>query len=651
MVSVNAYEEPSVENLALGRMDRDQLQRQILTLQYQCNSLQNEKEIGKLSAERELTSLRAKYDKCMNELELSLNDTKTLYEENEQLKGVLKNKELEPIAHRKQIESLEDKLASLAQQVRDKDQNLAELRHELDSQTTGLRDKLTHMQVELDGSKALMNKYSTELNKKVEEVVALQKELNDKEDVIAQLKVSQVVSSHQHYSIEDLQELAVLNQTLKDQISYTKELESLNLKQSEELKNLRQLKDVQNFLKEENSNLRSRLDRSSSLKDKLETLEIENIKLQELVTKWGLDSISATSGSPEGLVQEFSMLQRETVYLTELNTKLELDLRQTKLLNDELALERNQLLELNKKYENSILNLKRLNHELEQQKMLSFEECKLLRQQMDEFESRINNDDDVNRPISSIIDGYKTRTEDLTNELKRLNEEFTKNDEFSVRKRKKTSDIGLSYSQRLNELYLENKKLQKDLVLSQDTVDSLKDKIESLTALKEKKVRILQLRENPLLKEHYIRKQLLQLLQKENEDLLNKKKDENHIPRSVYDRIQFDMQNLEKELYAANKKTTRLKEMFNKKSLEFIEAVNTLLGYKLEFGQHGKVKLIPCYKNSGYLIADLESNTLKSNLATVVPDWSDLFEEYVVRKGEIPIFLSSVMVKLWESNN
>lgn len=183
------------------------------------------------------------------------------------------------------------------------------------------------------------------------------------------------------------------------------------------------------------------------MRQRLESLEIENIELQEKVTKWGVDRLDGRFKNPEEVIHELSLLQRENIFLSDSNSKLQIDFNQLKLLNDELALERNQLLDLNKNYETTIINLKRINHEVEQQKLLSFEECKLLRQQLDEFEVMDDSANKDQKNASNIIEGYKNQTEDLTNELKRLTEEFSKSDETNGKKRKVTTDLGISYSQ------------------------------------------------------------------------------------------------------------------------------------------------------------------------------------------------------------
>lgn len=244
---------------ALYSVDQKQLQRQLLSLQYKYTTLQNEFDIVKLSAERETNSLQLKYEKCLNELETALNDTKQLYEENQQLKQDMKAKLKEPSQEHEAAAALRTELFALKQAIRAKDQHIAEVEHRLCSQENDFLSKLESYELESKGNKSLLQKYESQLDGKVHEMKALYQELVYKDNMISELKNREITSAHHNYSTEELQELTVLNNTLKEQLSYTKELENLNLNQATELKKLRQMKDVQQFLKEENASLTSKL--------------------------------------------------------------------------------------------------------------------------------------------------------------------------------------------------------------------------------------------------------------------------------------------------------------------------------------------------------------------------------------------------------
>ena len=256
---------------------------------------------------------------------------------------------------------------------------------------------------------------------------------------------------------------------------------------------------------------------------------------------------------------------------------------------------------------------------------------------------------------NNIIADYRNRTEELTGELQKLNDQLIqsqKEEEQGVKKRKLKEVNGMTYySQRINELQLENSKLTRDLQKFQNLNGLLETKLMKLINLKEKKIRIVELRDNPLRKDQFVKKQQLDLLKKENADLLKTSMGEdgiNTVPTSVYNSLKFDIQQQEQEILKANKKFMRLKEIFNKKSLEFIDVVNSILGFKLEFRQDGKVKIYSCYKPDKSLMVDLRKNTLDSTLQ--LENWDELLQYWITERGQIPCFLATLTLLLWESS-
>ncbi|CAI4454273.1 ADI_G0021110.mRNA.1.CDS.1 [Saccharomyces cerevisiae] len=585
-----------------------QSNRQIQALQFKLNTLQNEYEIEKLQLQKQTNILEKKYKATIDELEKALNDTKYLYESNDKLEQELKS------LKERSANSMNDKdkcIEELRTTLQNKDLEMETSRQQYDSKLSKVTNQCDHFKLEAESSHSLLMKYEKEIKRQSGDIKDLQHQVMEKDDELSSVKASKMINSHPNYSTEEFNELTEMNKMIQDQVQYTKELELANMQQANELKKLKQSQDTSTFWKLENEKLQN--------------------KLSQL--------------------------------------HLRLDNNNLKLLNDEMALERNQILDLNKNYENNIVNLKRLNHELEQQKSLSFEECRLLREQLDGLYSAQNNallevensethasNKNVNEDMNNLIDTYKNKTEDLTNELKKLNDQLLSNSndvETQRKKRKLTSDqIGLNYSQRLNELQLENVSVSRELSKAQTTIQLLQEKLEKLTKLKEKKIRILQLRDGPFIKDQFIKKNKLRLLEKENADLLNELKKNNPavetVPISVYDSLNFELKQFEQEVFKSNKRFSRLKQVFNNKSLEFIDVVNSLLGFKLEFQQDSRVKIFSCFKPEKYLIADLNENTLKSNLDADIEGWDDLMNLWVEDRGQLPCFLATITLRLWE---
>lgn len=642
----------------LNSEDTVDKERKLMSLQYKVNSMQNEFEIERLRLQQQYNSIDKKYRIKIEELEKALSDTTFLYEANGKLEQELKDVKSQL---NKSQSNKDEIMRDLKQQLYSKEQQGAARVSELESKLSDREHTIERLELEIQSSKSLVRRYDEEIARQMGEIKQLRRINAEKEDEIASLRASRVIMAHHNYSTEELQELTVVNKMFKDQVQYTKELEEINLQQANELKKLRISSESQQFLKCENQMLQSKLEQVDQLERQLQDVQLENLSLKSLSASWEIYNDGRSK--PEDIMREIKLAKESLVVLTDENEKFQLDNGNLKVLNDELALERNQLLDLTKNYENSIVNYKKLNHEIEQQKQLAFEECKLLRKQLDDLVAFNEETGDGNKlkdseglkTLETIVDGYKNQTEDLTEELRKLNDQLLAQ-EPSLKKRKMSDQLGLNYSQRLNELQLNNVKILRELQISQNNNKLLGEKLHKLSDLKEKRIRILQLRDNPLLKDQFVKRKKLQLLQKENDDLLHELTREKgtlveRIPRSVYDSLSFELKQKDDDLLKAGKKFTRLKEMFNKKSLEFIDVVNSLLGFKLEFQQEGKVKIFSAFKPERYLTADLNQNTLKSNLNIDLEDWDSLLHTWVEERGQIPCFLATLTLRLWAMSN
>lgn len=645
-------------NVAIG----EEKEHQILSLQYKLNTIQNEFEIERLQMQRQLNSVDKKYRTTIDELEHALNDTKFLHETNSSL-----NEELDSL--RKDYEELrasrETDFKDLKRQLEDKTQEVDDLKLNYENEISVINSELQNARIASENDKAMLKRYEEQVSSQSLEIRNLNSVILEKDAEISNLKTSGMMNFQQNDTTE---ELTAINRLFQDQVKFTKQLEEANIKQANELKKLRNVNESYNFYKIENDKLQNRINTFEKLEKNYQDSQLKIVNLESKLAAWDIVDTDQESHmdldmnniqNPVDVIRNWKLLKKENLMLIDENSKLTLSSNNLKILNDELAMERNQLLDLNNNYEQNLINMKKLNHELEQQKLLSFEECKLLRKQLDEFDNFVNeaqgekSKDGNNENYKDLVDEYKNKTEDLTNELKRINEEQRQQNQqqSQTNKKRKTNDSSslTYYSQRINELQLENSSLVRDVAKKETVITHLEAKLKQLAELKEKKIRILQLRDGPLLKDQFIKRKELELLKAENNDLLSRS-GADMIPKSVYETLNFELKKQEDEIFKSTKKFMRLKEIFNKKSLEFIDVVNSLLGFKLEFQQDNKVKIYSCFKPSNYLMVDLVKNTLVSNLnrEDVIADWDELLKVWIEDRGQIPCFLATITLRLWE---
>ncbi|SMN18995.1 similar to Saccharomyces cerevisiae YGL086W MAD1 Coiled-coil protein involved in the spindle-assembly checkpoint [Maudiozyma saulgeensis] len=668
VITTKPYTPPSVPT-ATSEKDR-----QLLDLEYKLSTLQNEYELEKLQAQRQFKDLEKKHKATVEELEGALDNTRLLHDENERIVAELDKIKFE--LHN--VDSDKDsQIHDLEVNVLEKDKQIDDLKLQYESESLKFNYEIENLQTEKENADELVEKYNTEIIRQANDIKKLSKELNNKNDEILNLKNSNILNSHPNYNTEEFQDLSTMNKLFKEQAQYCKELEEINLKQANELKKYRNAEESSSFWKTESERLELKVQKLEYIEKKFEDTQIELLDLKTKLTQYNmfteeLKGRDTFDIQPEDIINELDLLKKENLVVIDENSKLNINMSNMKILNEELALERTQLLNLNKDYENNIINLKKLNYELEQQKILSFEECKLLRQQLqdlDDFtnnsikENTIGNNDEnenlslrkIDSDTNNLIENYKNRTGELTGELKKLNEQMLASQEAeaqNVKKRKLKDTNGMTYySQRINELQLENGKLSRDLQKYQNLNGLLETKLTKLLSLKEKKIRIVELRDNPLARDQFVKRKNMKLLQQENTDLLaqlQSNPDLKTIPISVYESLNFDIKQQEQEIFKANKKFTRLKEVYNKKSLEFIDVVNSILGFKLEFRPDNKVKIYSCYMPKTYLVVDLKHNTLESNMA--IDNWDELLETWIEKRGQIPCFLATITLQLFNSS-
>ncbi|SSD59332.1 uncharacterized protein SCODWIG_01093 [Saccharomycodes ludwigii] len=624
-------------------MEKNELHRKLMSLNYTYNTLKNDCEIKELYLTTQLENMTKKYNEKLEEVDKYLNECSNLLKENENL-----GNNLQKITDEKQ--ALENKNTTVTSDVHDLKGEILQLKgkiHDLNIGKQELNGQLNNLKLELDTSKDLNNRYGQDLNTKSLELKKNLNKINELESHILELEMNKNIDNTaaniQNYNEQDI---SLLRREITNHVSYIQELESTNLKQATELKHLKQKNENIDFLNVENSNLRTKLDKiDKDLKPQLETLELENIKLKEQLLNLDKDSAS-TATVTKTLMMEKTLLINENT-----NLKLKCDNLETKV--HDLDIQNKELLGINEKYEQTVINLKKINNELEQQKSLSFEECDLLKKQIQDLEQMLNSNSDNkllestssnSNEWNSVIDQYKTQTENLTNELKKLNELSS----AGSKKRKLTPETMLEDKDKFAKIQFEKLELEREITTLKSENMVLKDNLSKLSNLKEQKIRILQLRDNPLSKNQFIKKTELTLLKQENEELLGKLPISEKIPRSVYERLVFEKQQLENTTFQKNKQMLRLKQMFNSKSLEFIDTVNTILGFKIEFIAGNKVKLISCYEPSKALVMDLVNNTLKSSLSKSINSWDDLLNYWVNEKSQIPCLLASVQLKLYE---
>ncbi|WWC59638.1 uncharacterized protein I303_102197 [Kwoniella dejecticola CBS 10117] len=185
--------------------------------------------------------------------------------------------------------------------------------------------------------------------------------------------------------------------------------------------------------------------------------------------------------------------------------------------------------------------------------------------------------------------------------------------------------------------------------------------------------RVLELKNSPANRIMAVRNQTLIDLKNENDELLEKMREldeiiaassggsgENQtntdasasVPRSSFDRLKKEKEDLER---SHEKRLMRLKEIFTSKSKEFLEAVYSLLGWRIKFDESGSdIRLTSMYAPKGKSGLTLKFASQEGHFGTMQMSgmMARGLEEsrhfWIVERQSVPGFLAQVTTEMFE---
>ena len=175
------------------------------------------------------------------------------------------------------------------------------------------------------------------------------------------------------------------------------------------------------------------------------------------------------------------------------------------------------------------------------------------------------------------------------------------------------------------------------------------------------RTRIIELRSNPTADAAAIRTATLSALRHENTALLAQLEGNYNakvVPISTLENARQDIKDMEKRVAEKEKRMTRLKEIWSAKSLEFREAVASVLGWKMDFMPNGRVRVTSMFYpgdegegEGNSIIFDGENGTMKISGGPNGPfalEIKGLIRFWVEERKEIPCFLAAMTLEFYE---
>ena len=477
--------------------------------------------------------------------------------------------------HKHQLQEVESKHATLQKTLRD------------------LRDDLANKDSALHTTQERLSQRETETGQLESEILRLKAQTGDADT------------------------LAVIKRELSEQVTHIRKLESTNREQNVELKHFRRVHKAVEVVEEEKRALENRVSLMGDIEKKLREAQIQRQILEDERRSWTsyLESEGGTGrvefDTPEdvaralvrGRVENASLLQKIGAVQPELLEKDEI----IKSLEEE----RNKVYSEMEKLRSSggSSNDSRAKTRLERQRALAVKEVDLLREQLRTFDSEEQTYHSENQfdtvksqriaDLEALVDQHRTELQTLNAELSTLENRAPVAPQSAL-KRQREEDAD---DHQLGQLSRKNRKLQDALSSLQTTYALLQTEHTALqsqlSSLQQSaKTRILSLRSNPSDNFEATKLSTLSTLRQENKDLLAQLETRNDtatgaklVPQNTLENLRLEMQDLEQQVRDKEKRMLRLKEIFGKKSLEFREAVFSLLGWKTDFRPNGKVAL------------------------------------------------------------
>ncbi|KAI5970866.1 MAD1 [Candida margitis] len=437
------------------------------------------------------------------------------------------------------------------------------------------------------------------------------------------------------------------------------------------------------LLKQKNMSLAKSRDQLEELKCKHQKLEVEKLELESRYNEYfqNLERsiVDDDNYNPEDLdvtkslkvqnfIDKFKELQAQNLTLKEKYDAKTIESNELKQELEDVSkhIEQDYLPLIQKGQARNEVASNRIS-ELEREKMLFTAEIEHLRKSLKDLEAILNSREE-SKHENKTMQQYITNLENLVDQYKRKLDDLSKK-QIEVRpqvgeKRQRPDDK--SFRQTATDLEKENTQLLATIKKLELVNSELKQKLDSLQVIVQKRdsIKVLELKNNLLSKDQFVKRETLDALRKENEALIEKyinhRSNTELIPKALFARQEDDKTALQSQVDTLTKRINRLRDIYTQKSKDILITISKYFGYSIEFlpstirpdELSSRLKLsskfIPREKNS-YLILDFDNKSLK---AYGDYEFKSLCEELAhewVSKNQFPCMLSALNLKLYEA--
>lgn len=645
----------------------------IARLEYEASNLKTEKKL----IEQSKASLTARYEDLLakknDELAGLQNNFDYVFKQREELGTKLQNQK--DIAGKSNGD-----LNSEASSLRHENRSLASKLEKFERLNNSLAGKCEHLRADL-------NRELTSNDQFRERILVLEGEnsrlaqLND--DILERMKQlsAQIESGNSARKAEDLQLRLLALQKTNNQLQFKVDL-------------LLQLKTSVELLKQKNASLSSKIHLLEGAEERASQLELAQMELQAKFDEYfaviSQSVASSTESSDEkdvvlSFVQSYKQLQNKNLVIFDKLNETQSKIAELEAANDALTAQINsQLVPQVLSLQASLAEKNKEVGELTKTKMLNSKEIEFLRNSLKDHdavaarnqaasaassESDLSKEHEAQRKatnqyltnLEKLVDDYKKEVE----KLRQLSAEVPSPNVPT--KRPRLVDEDDTRARTANALRTENLELLARIKMLEDEAAIYTKKLQvAQESSRREPGRILEVRLNPFALDQLVKQETLNLLRKENEDLISKyvkHDDVDLVPRSLFARQENDKDILQGRIDQLTKKINRLRTVYAEKSKEIIAVISRYFGYTIEFIPSSmnpndlcsKIKLVSKYlaqkEASPYLVLDVHTKSLKANGNFEFKSMcEELVSQWVSEKNQIPCFLSALNLRIWEES-
>lgn len=699
------------ENLTDAATTED-LRARIRTLEYESVQWKKDRDVMQLKYDKDLDEARARLEAELRKASTAQNSEKTAADRLEALARDFRDERERWTSERS---DLERKARTAAGQRDTLQEEIDDVQEQLGNQEREFTRRLNESNARHDGLQKTYNQLKEDFEHKdnafrnaQQKVIQQEERLGELEAEILQLKASS----------EDVGTIALLRGELAEQNEYMKRMEEAAARFETQMLDMKKSRVLQAQLESDNELLRQKALNLENVQAELDQVRLRNQALESEKSAWASylqdQAISDVQiDSPEDLARAYmreriarnSLEQDVGSIQAELNGK---DLA-IKALEEARAAAQAELTKLKgdapASAGSAVDGKTRLR--LERQKALAVKEAEYLRAQLKAMETEAMEDGEADpsqtasnetttrvQQLEDLLEQHRHETEVLNKQLNELEKTVKQAEQqrngSSVLGTKRSAESNENVTdERVGELTRRNRHLQNDISRLQSKYTMLENESKAqeaqlLTLRQKSKTRVLEFKDNPTARAEKIKLSTLEALKQENEVLKQQvagllpttqsntgttgTTDDRLIPRSSLQSLELLIDEKNTLIASKEKSLTRLKDVFRAKGGEFVEAVYSLLGYKLEFMPNGRVRVRSMYHpNSGleptknkpieadeeeaFIMFDGEAGTMKVSGGTnslFAKEIRGLLDFWVEGRGSVPCLLAAMTLEFWD---